>query len=693
MRQISRRSFVLGVAASGVAIGLSTLTRPTASGIAWAQARQDEAVHVRVGKIVQAGLDFRNGLAEGVRLPGTGGDAWGLTATRAAGQYTSEPLQTNFPCSHVGVHWQAEDHPARRQTLDGARGEEGSGLRVEVRTSRDGQRWSAWRRVPVEAHVRDGGALLKTAPTETFGALVGGRLGTWLQYRLTFADGGPAMPVVRQVALTYLDSRGPSPESRAASQTGLGSSSGGLKAGKAAFLARLITREEWGADESIRFVDGREEWPRAFVAPKLLVVHHTATDNEYADPAAEVRAIYTYHTVTQGFGDIGYHLLIDDRGQAYEGRRGRETAADGQPGRELLSPDVVAGHAYGYNYGSVGIAVLGNFTEGEPGESALHTLEEALAFEAASHGIDPTARVAFLRARARSGEDQLWRDELAAVCGHRDCVPTECPGERLYERLPQIRDRVAARIGPAGPRAQITQAPEDRDIWPTDLVFSWEGSEAAAQFSTRLEGWRLSTEPDRIVPLSGYGPEERPRWSPWSLERAASFALPPDAHGSYTFHVRARAAGGREGVYAARWPLFVDRHVLADNRDARRAARQGDWRRTGDILGYNGADYEQAEPAGTPASFTWTLDVPESGTYRVLASWTEGEFRASNAGFTISVNGQRLAEAEVSQRERGGVWVQLARVPLPAGATCRVDLGNAADGVVVADAVRIVLDA
>ena len=213
----------------------------------------------------------------------------------------------------------------------------------------------------------------------------------------------------------------------------------------------------------------------------------------------------------------------------------------------------------------------------------------------------------------------------------------------------------------------------------------------AAEFSTRLEGWRLSSGPDRIVPLSGYGPDEWPAWSAWSRERAASFPLPPDAQGSYTLHVRARGAGGREGRYAARWPLFVDRHVLVDNAEGGRTARQGSWRRSRNVLGFNGADYEVAEPPGDPAAFEWTLDVPEGGAYRVLACWTEGTDRATNARFTISTAGQQLAATEVSQRERGGRWVELARVPLSAGTPCRVELTNRADGVVIADAVRLVL--
>ncbi len=683
---VGRRTFIARLAGSSVALGLGAVVVGAATPNALAQEapglaerRQpvaDAPIPVRLGEVSQAGAEFRAGLADGVRLPVAGGDSSGLRPERPGARFTSEPLQIDFPCSHVGVHWLA----------DGGRGQGEQGkhsVQVEVRGSRDGVRWSGWRRVRVEAHGPDRESA--SSGRETFGALVGGHLATWLQYRLTFAEAGPEPPWVERVTLTYLDSRAPP----GAETSPRGFSSLVARAGLGAFLERVITREEWGADESIRFIDGKDQWPRAFVSPKLLVVHHTAGDNEYAAPAAEVRAIYTYHTVTEGFGDIGYQLLIDNRGQAYEGRLGREVDPDGGPGREILSRDVVAGHVFGYNYGSVGIALLGTFIEAEPTESALQTLEEALAFEAARHHLGPASQIDFLRSRKRSGDDDLWRDGLNAVSGHRDCLATECPGDRLYARLPGLRGGVAARLGSPGPEVRIVRGPEDRDTWPGDLVFGWEG-DSALEFSARLEGWRLSEEPDLIVPLSGYTEDERELWGPWSPQRGVSFALPPDARGHYTLYVRARGAGGREGLYAARWPLFVDRHTLADNADPRRTIRSGAWRRSSDVLGFNGSDYEQAEPAGAPASFVWSLSVPEGGTYRVLACWTEGDFRATDANFTVSLGSRQIAEARVDQRGRGGAWVELARVPLSADAECRVELTNDADGVVVADAIRVV---
>ena len=84
------------------------------------------------------------------------------------------------------------------------------------------------------------------------------------------------------------------------------------------------------------------------------MVHHTATGNSYSelDAAAEVRAIYTYHAVSLGWGDIGYSSLIDAFGNIYEGRRGR---GDGGT-REVLSADVVAGPAVRQHHGRTGVA-------------------------------------------------------------------------------------------------------------------------------------------------------------------------------------------------------------------------------------------------------------------------------------------------------------------------------------------------
>src|SRR5215475_14945518 len=116
---------------------------------------------------------------------------------------------------------------------------------------------------------------------------------------------------------------------------------------------RLLSRAAWGADESLRLEpDGTEIWPPEYFSVQALTVHHTATANGDPDPAATVRAIYYYHAVSLGWGDIGYHLIVDEAGTVYEGRwSGSDmvpvfAATPGPDGRPLM---VNGGHVLGYN--------------------------------------------------------------------------------------------------------------------------------------------------------------------------------------------------------------------------------------------------------------------------------------------------------------------------------------------------------
>ncbi len=567
--RVTRRQFVAGIGAAS--LGLIAAPRlPAAAAIT------DEAqapIKVRVGRLVHSGLAFREGTSLGMAIPAQGGGSATLTNTERGGQFVSQPLKLEFPASHAGVYWASEGE--LRQ------------LNVALRSSRNGTAWSAWQAAPVDHHGRE------VAGRETFSALLGLRSAEWVQYRLTFED-TPAAGSISSVSIAYLDAgvtRSSSADLRAFN----------ANRGPSSLLDRVITREQWGADESIRFSDGQDLWPQAYVTPKLLVVHHTATDNEYADPAAEVRAIYTYHTVVQGFGDIGYHLLIDNRGQVYEGRRGREVDPLQPSMREIVSANVVAGHTLGFNYGSAGIALLGNFVDTEPSDAAISTLSEALAFEAQRAGLDPLARTDMQRMRGTDGSNVFWRDDLGVVSGHRDCIETECPGDHLYGQLPELRQATVNRLGAAGPSARLTRAPALRNLWPEDLVFTWEALDGAAEFSTRLEGFRLSTTPDLIVPLSGYTEDERELWSEWSTSRSLSVPLHPDAGGVYTMLIRARDARGREGRLYTRRAYIVGPHVWADNEDQEATRRVGSWQRVAQPMHFNGRGYEQADLSHGPA--------------------------------------------------------------------------------------------
>jgi hypothetical protein len=293
--------------------------------------------------------------------------------------------------------------------------------------------------------------------------------------------------------------------------------------------------------------------------------------------------------------------------------------------------------------------------------------------------------------RPRSDGTALWRDRLNAISGHRDCIPTECPGENVYPLLPAIRQRVEEQLGARGPSVRITRGPTERNAWPGDLTFAWEADPSTTEVSARLAGWRRIPGSDKIEPLSGYVDDERPAWGPWTRDRGLSVPLPPNARGIYLLLVRARDAAGREGRVSARWPVVVDRHVVVDDSDALRTRKEGRWERGSSVLGYYGLGYQEAAPGQDDALFRWQLSVPEPGTYRLQASWTEGPNRSPRAVYRLSQGGQLLGEETADQQKPGGQWITLLEAPLAAGTPCIVELDGATDGVVVADAIRLVL--
>jgi len=206
---------------------------------------------------------------------------------------------------------------------------------------------------------------------------------------------------------------------------------------------RYLSRRAWGADESLRFdAAGNERWVPAYYPVQTLTVHHTATPFDDPDPAARMRAIYRYQAVEQDYGDFGYHLVIDERGNLYEGRW---SGTDPLPG---FAPDgqlVTAAHVGGYNSGNLGVALLGDFTDRPPTPAAYGTLALVLAVLTLWHRLDPLARTTYVNPVSAVTAD------VPTIAGHRDWpFATQCPGNAFYPMLPRLREDVAAlRNGPA----------------------------------------------------------------------------------------------------------------------------------------------------------------------------------------------------------------------------------------------------
>ena len=210
----------------------------------------------------------------------------------------------------------------------------------------------------------------------------------------------------------------------------------------------VVSRVQWGADESLM------KWAPQFYQTKKVIVHHTATPNDYVDPAAaesQIRSIYYYHAVTQGWGDIGYNFLIDKFGNVYEGRYSRNYDGADPSGDDASGNGVTAAHTSGWNSGTVGVAMLGTFTDQDITAAARSSLEALLAWEASRNGIDPQATESFTN--PVNGATITTPN----IAGHLDYFATECPGAAFYATLPTIRSDVAARI--SGGTTPDTTAP------------------------------------------------------------------------------------------------------------------------------------------------------------------------------------------------------------------------------------------
>ena len=197
-------------------------------------------------------------------------------------------------------------------------------------------------------------------------------------------------------------------------------------------------------EEQVPAIHRRLDWADASMgpkgaleqeAPRFLVVHHTASGNDYPEDsvAAYLRRVFDLHT-GKGWPDVAYNFFVDRYGGCWEGRTGslagpvRADATGGSQGHAQL------------------VCLIGNFEEARPTAAAVDALVELLAWLAERDGIDaaPGAMVEFVSRgsnRWPAGETVRTR----TIAGHREMSQTLCPGGNLFALLEHdIPTRVAA---------------------------------------------------------------------------------------------------------------------------------------------------------------------------------------------------------------------------------------------------------
>lgn len=245
----------------------------------------------------------------------------------------------------------------------------------------------------------------------------------------------------------------------------------------------VITRAEWGADESIRKKTG--DCKPSFYSVQQLFVHHTVGTNNDPHPKATMRAIYQYHTVSRGWCDIGYNFVISPDGRIFEGRFSRNFSPWEIHDSENLEGRAVQGaHVSEFNSGSVGVSLMGNYSTTTMTKAMRRTLVDFLAWEVDRHNLAPLARHRYKNPVTGVSK------RLHFIAGHRDAGQTECPGNSVYRGLEDIRLAVKKRIG----EGKFSTTTTLRSLMPISPA-----SGAIIQFAGRLTTGGGAARPDREI--------------------------------------------------------------------------------------------------------------------------------------------------------------------------------------------------
>lgn len=206
-------------------------------------------------------------------------------------------------------------------------------------------------------------------------------------------------------------------------------------------VSRTVELREATASAASPGIRSRSEWgarppaqrPGTSLDLKLAIVHHSVNGNTYtaAQVPALIRSMQAYHIDVNGWDDLGYNFVVDRFGGIWEGRAGG------------IDKVVVGGHSAGFNTGTTGVVVIGDFTSAVPPAAALEAVSQVIAWKFAIHRVDPASTVPFTT-NGSSKYPAGTTITLPRVVGHRDTQTTSCPGTQLYNRLSTIRSRVAA---------------------------------------------------------------------------------------------------------------------------------------------------------------------------------------------------------------------------------------------------------
>lgn len=191
----------------------------------------------------------------------------------------------------------------------------------------------------------------------------------------------------------------------------------------------VFPRDAWGADLPPKGRIQRED-------PRFLLVHHTASPNNYRSARSVIRLAYSWHTSndpTKGWPDVAYQFFVGREGDVWEGRAGS------------LAGPVMASATGGSQGWAQLVCLLGDFTSVQPTAAATDSLVKVLAWLGIRYGIDtaPGATATFV-----SRGSQKWKRGAlvtsTTIAPHRDMSYTGCPGNAFSPRVAGLAAAVQA---------------------------------------------------------------------------------------------------------------------------------------------------------------------------------------------------------------------------------------------------------
>ena len=169
----------------------------------------------------------------------------------------------------------------------------------------------------------------------------------------------------------------------------------------------IVTRAQWEAKAPTHGYTNQPYFNQ-------LTLHHAAgySASNIQEGIIQMQAIQELHQDVRGWSDIGYHFVIDKGGNIYQGR-----------------PETVIGaHVGGHNTGNTGVSILGCY------HPPAYMCNDQLQPESEESIVQLFGWIC-----------THYSVEGNKLLGHRDYSnqSTSCPGNNIWDLLPDIRSRIA----------------------------------------------------------------------------------------------------------------------------------------------------------------------------------------------------------------------------------------------------------